>query len=123
MTDPISPDAVIDAIARCFPDGFEFDDNLGADGFAWAILEAINSDLDVFDYGEEIIRCTLQLEIDGRLRVVRLSEFDDEEKRLTLSWSEQARRVLRAMGAPTEHAQIDRIAAVLAGQVKPGAAR
>ena len=125
----ISPDAVIDAIARHFPDGFDFHSMLDADD-QWLqrlcaefgpplpdiAVEHRASCLDTFDddaHRSAIINVVRDLVMIGRLRT-SLGGI------VALSWEEQARRVLRDMGAPTEHRQIARLASVLAGKVKPG---
>lgn len=119
----ISPDAVIDAIAKHFPDGFDFDED---DDMAANWPDTIAEELDIleedFSHQAPIIEIVRGLKEAGRLRQL-LPDMGCAEW-LVLSWEEQARRAREAMGIligmPIKDAEmIERLAAVLAGKVKP----
>lgn len=105
----IDHDAVIDAIARCFPDGFDYGSMLEAED-QWLrrlcaefgpppsdlpIEHRVGcDDVDVFDEDAHCSRVTQAINnlfIDGRLRRLQGGE-------LALSWSEQSRRIIDALG-------------------------
>jgi hypothetical protein len=112
---PIDPNAVIDAIARHFPDGFDYEDD-DYMGDAWP--DVIADDLGITEpdasHQGPIIDVVAALERDGRLR-------DEGCRWLSLSWEEQARRVLAALGLDKNpaHALLElAVANVLAGKTE-----
>ena len=117
----IDPNAVIDAIARLFPDGFDYENEGWEDALSDDLFEVGLCDTVI---GDAIHACVDRLVGDGRLR-----EFDmlDEGRRfVALSHAEYGRRIVAAWYGfeelevnPDECAlDIEMIANVLAGKTE-----
>jgi hypothetical protein len=114
---PIDPNAVIDAIARLFPDGFDYEDDDDM-GDVWP--DVIADDLGITEpdasHQGPIIDVVAALEREGRLR-------DEGCRWLSLSHEEQARRIVELWSGKyfdieKDAADIERIANVLAGKTE-----
>ena len=113
----LTDDAVVNAIAKHFPDGFDYeqDDDMG-DNWPDTIAKEIGIEAADFSHQEPMVEVVHRLREAGRLR-----EMWPERgcaTILALSWSEQARRVLRAIGTRPENILIleGPVADVLAGK-------
>jgi hypothetical protein len=113
----IDPDSVIDAIARLFPDGFDYEDDDDM-GDVWP--DVIADDLGITEpdasHQGPIIDVVAALEREGRLR-------DEGCRWLSLSHEEQARRIVELWSGKyfdieKDAADIERIANVLAGKTE-----
>lgn len=109
----INPDAVIDAIARLFPDGFDYHDR--ADSWPESLLAAIGHDEPSAGFNV-LCGAVDYLKTMGRLR-------ETTHGFMALSWTEQAWRARAAMakliGEPISDAElVGRLANVLAGKTE-----
>lgn len=116
----IDPDAVIDAIARNFPDGFEYSPLDRAEWPAWLADALYEANAENCYSGNEVRECVAALLSDGRLR--EMDVFDDGHVVVALSWSEQAHRVCallsRALVVKIAPSLVEVVANVLAGKTE-----
>jgi hypothetical protein len=119
---PIDHDAVIDAIARLFPDGIDCTEHGSGDAAEWHTKIAY--DLGIYDddgdYFDALDEAFAALHKAGRLRALPYSD----DGWYVLSYAEQARRIVDAMDPDVmmhpkwREERIDLIANVLAGKTE-----
>lgn len=115
----IDPNAVIDAIARHFPDGIDCSEHGSGDAAEWHTK--IACDLGIYDddgdYFDALDETFAALEKAGRLRALPYSD----DGWYVLSYTEQARRVLAVLGLDKNPARAVlelAVANVLAGKAE-----
>lgn len=117
----IDPNAVIDAIARLFPDGIDCSEHGSGDAAEWHTkvahdLGIYNENGDFFDALDEAMTALYKV---GRLRALPYSD----DGWYVLSYAEQARRIVQLWSGKyfdpeKDAADIERIANVLAGKTE-----
>jgi hypothetical protein len=115
----LTDDAVTNAIAKRFPDGFDLDqDDDMADNWPDILAREIGIEEEDGSHQEPILEVVNKLMGAGRLREM----WPDYgcATIIALSWSEHACRVLRAMGTQdADDGLVEALADVLAGKVMP----
>lgn len=111
----ICDDAVLEAIAKRFPDGFDFDsdDDMG-DNWANVIADELGTFESGFSHQAPVIAAVRRLMCNGRLRTVW-----DGMNWIALSYTEQARRILAILPIDDKRDEYEeRIVDVLAGKTE-----